>query len=74
MTQSEALQAIQSEASRAAGKHAAFNSFHEGYAVILEELDEVWEEVKKKVVDKEELKKEIIQVGAMAVRFLTDLH
>jgi hypothetical protein len=29
-------------------KHGPVNSIHEGYAVILEELDEVWNEVKKK--------------------------
>lgn len=27
-------------------KHATFNSAHEGYAVMLEEFDELWQEVK----------------------------
>ena len=33
---------------RARTKHKPINSAHEGYAVILEELDEFWDEVKKK--------------------------
>ena len=51
-----------------------FNSYHEGYAVIKEELDELWEEVKKyPKQDNENLKKEAIQIGAMALRFVYDL-
>ncbi len=52
-----------------------FNSAHEGYAVILEELDELWDEVKKKQAERssETLKKEAVQVGAMAMRFLVDI-
>lgn len=34
------------ELERAEKKFAGFNSSHEGYAVILEELDELWEIVK----------------------------
>ncbi len=51
-----------------------FNSYHEGYAVILEELDEVWEEIKKKEVDKEKLKKELTQVAAMAIKLMQQLE
>jgi hypothetical protein len=54
-----------------------FKSCHEGYAIIKEELDELWEEIKKREHPIEpvtpELKKEAIQVAAMAVRFLMDL-
>jgi hypothetical protein len=45
-------------------------SMHEGYAILLEELDEAWAEVKgndpAKAID------EMIQVAAMAVRFCHD--
>ena len=52
----------------------AFNSYHEGYAVIKEELDELWEEVKKyPKQDNAKLYKEAIQIGAMAIRFVYDL-
>ena len=47
-----------------------FNSLHEGYAVILEEVDEVWDEIKKKVPNKDFLRKELTQVAAMCLRFI----
>lgn len=50
-----------------------FNSFHEAYAVILEEVDELWDEIKKKELDKEKVRKEAIQVGAMISRLLVEL-
>ena len=64
---------ILNEAYRAADLYPDFNSPHEGYAVIKEEVDELWEEIKKKDRDPEQLRKEAIQVGAMALRFLVDL-
>jgi NTP pyrophosphatase (non-canonical NTP hydrolase) len=52
-----------------------FNSAHEGYAVLKEEVDELWDEIKKKPSqrDPEALRKEAIQVAAMALRFLEDV-
>ena len=52
-----------------------FVNQHEGYAVILEEMDELWSEVKKnqKVYDLQEQRKEAIQIAAMAIRFATEL-
>lgn len=45
---------------------------HEGYAIIKEELDELWDEVK---ADNKELAlKEAVQVAAMAIRFIVDLE
>jgi len=52
-------------------KFNAFNSTHEGYAVILEELDELWDEIKANS-DSKTMSKEAIQVAAMALRFLVD--
>lgn len=47
------------------------NSAHEGYAVLLEEVDELWDHVKtnQKRRDPAAMRKEAIQVAAMAIRF-----
>jgi len=53
-----------------------FHSTHEGYGVIKEEFDELWDEIKaSKVVVKsnERMRKECIQVATMAIRFILDL-
>jgi hypothetical protein len=66
---------IQAELTRAREKNSTFNSAHEGYAVILEELDELWEEVRKKRSDRDTNKmiEECTQIAAMAVRFIQDI-
>ncbi len=62
------------ELDRARSKHPKpFNSSHEGYAVILEELEEAWEEIKKQERSNAKVRKELIQVGAMAIRFIQDV-
>jgi len=65
---------IKKEYQDAEQKFNSFNSCHEGYAIIKEELDELWEEIKKKreLRNKDNLKKEAIQVAAMALRFCYD--
>lgn len=72
MYSEDALYEILQEHKRAEAKFCSFASCHEGYAVILEELDELWDAIKNKNGSKEKLKKEAIQVGAMALRFLVD--
>ena len=59
------------ELKRARGIFPPFNSAHEGYAVILEELDELWACVKTK--GNPGMRKEAIQLAAMALRFLDDV-
>ncbi len=57
-----------SELDRARSKHPKpFNSAHEGYAIILEELEEAWEEIKKQERSNAKVRKELIQVGAMVI-------
>lgn len=59
----------------ATARFGSFRSAHEGYAVILEELDELWEEVKgvKGERSHRRMREEAIQVAAMAVRFIMDV-
>lgn len=52
-----------------------FASQHEAYAVILEEVDELWCEIKKnhRMYDLEAQRKEARQAAAMLVRLLVEL-
>ena len=56
-------------------QHASQNSAHESYAVILEELDEFWDEVKKKREQRDDnkMRRELIQTAAMCARAIIDL-
>ena len=64
------------EVYRAIEKFPPFNSAHEGWAVLMEEVDELWEEVKKNknVRDKVKMRTEAIQCAAMAIRFVMDVN
>jgi hypothetical protein len=52
-----------------------FNSAHEGYSIVLEELEEFWEEVRKRKSERnpELMLMELLQLGAMAQRCAEDL-
>jgi hypothetical protein len=71
----ESLRKIEAEYKRATTLYPQFHSNHEGYAVLKEEVDELWDEIKKSkdVVLNDLMKAELIQIGAMCVRFLNDL-
>jgi hypothetical protein len=59
------------ELRRAVDTHGDMASPHEGYAVILEELDELWDEIKNNKNDTTAAQyREAMQVGAMAIRFM----
>lgn len=72
-TLSRLLDGLAGEVRRAQAKHAPMASPHEGYAVILEELDELWDEVRRQHADKAAMGYEALQVAAMGVRFILDL-
>lgn len=72
-TVEEVANLCQRELHRAMQNFGAFNSAHEGYAVLKEELDELWDAIKDKRASREDLAVEAIQVGAMAMRFLLDI-
>lgn len=52
-----------------------FHNQHEAYAVILEEVDELWDEIKKnqRHYDMKAQRKEATQAAAMLIRFLVEL-
>lgn len=66
-----AIANVMAELEVAQGSFHPMASPHEGYAVILEELDELWVEVKAD--DRARMREEAIQVAAMAIRFLVDV-
>jgi len=72
---SRVLQDAGKELGRALRKYSKMHSAHEGYAVILEELDElkgeVWKKQKKRNAAR--MRKEAIQVAVMALRFAMDV-
>ena len=69
------LVTVEAEYRIASSKYPPFHSTHEGYAVIKEEVDELWDMVKanKGINGNTEMRKEAIQIAAMALRFIVDL-
>jgi hypothetical protein len=64
-----AIAAVNKEIVRANNKFPLFKSQHEGYAVLLEEVDELWDSIK--LNERPTLiQKECIQVAAMAIKML----
>ena len=65
---------IVAEVNEACAKWPPFNSAHEGFAVLKEEVDELWDHVKvnQKRRNLEEMRKEAKQVAAMALRFMRE--
>jgi hypothetical protein len=73
MRRARILEMIDVEFGRAVNKFPSFNSGHEGKAVIEEELDELWEEIRKNKPAGAPATREAIQVAAMAMRYVFDL-
>ena len=73
MERAKALISIDNELIAAEKLFPPMTTPHYGYAVILEELDELWDEIKKKSPDPAILRQEARQIAAMALRFLVDL-
>ncbi len=64
---------VEDELFEAVRQFPPFNSPHEGYAVIREELEELWEHAKSNTGLSPEALQEAIQVATMAVRYFIDL-
>lgn len=67
--------AVITELDQAQEAFPPFNSAHEGWAVLKEEFDELWGEVKinQKRRDLAKMRHEAVQVAAMAMRFIIDV-
>ena len=67
---------MEEEMSYAVANFGSFHNAHEGYAVLLEEVDELWEEIKSNQKTEgrmERIKKEALQVATMAIRLIHDV-
>lgn len=75
MTQSilEILDEVNKELTRAVLKFGPFVSPHEAHSVIREEMEELWDEIKKNKGREQPAFDEAIQLAAMAVRYVFDL-
>jgi len=70
-----AVTAVVDELKAATTRYGPMRSAREGYAVLLEEVEELWAEVKKKpeARNPEKMRDEARQVAAMAIRFMLDV-
>jgi hypothetical protein len=69
------VNSITDEFIRTTNKYGPFHTAHEGYAVLLEEVDELWKNVKLKQTDSHRerlIANEAIHVAAMAIRLIYD--
>ena len=73
MTLDAILSEVGDEVSRAEEKFPPFNSAHEGWAVIREEVDELWDAVRLNMGDGAGARMEAVQIAAMAIRYLRDV-
>ena len=64
---------ISDELNEAMETFAPMHSPHEGWAVIQEEVDELWAEVKANVGRRDAARHEAIQVAAMAIRYVLEV-
>ena len=76
MTRNDVMQMIDKELDSANNKYPAFHSTHEGFAVLKEEVDELWDEIKvsKSTNANRLMINEAIQVAAMAIKFTENLY
>ena len=66
------IKEVIAEYQRASDKFPPFHSAHEGYAVIQEEVDELWDCIKGNLAPNL-TRDEAVQVAAMALRFIVDV-
>lgn len=60
---------LRDEINIAESEFSEYNSAHEGYAVIKEEFDELWDEIKKHDHNELKMYREALHVACTAIRF-----
>jgi len=67
---------VERELESARKQHGKITGAHDGYGRLLEEVDEFWDEVKKRkcLRDPKRMRDELVQVAAMAQRTAEDLE
>lgn len=75
MKPDKSFELIEIEFIRASELYPDLHSNHEAFAVIKEEVDELWDEIKKShdTRGNKQIKNELIQIGAMVIRYLENL-
>ncbi len=66
------IEVIEAEYERTTSEFGNFYSAHEGIAIIREEYDELWDEIKGGQ-NKRRMREEAIHVATMAIRFINDV-
>lgn len=64
---------LRAELERATATHGPMVSPHEGYAVLKEEVDELWDRIKRDDGRSEGAVHEAIQIAAMGLRYVLDV-
>lgn len=67
------MAAVRAELWRATNEYGAFASAHEGWAVIREEVDELWELIRARAGSDRRAAEEAVQVAAAAARYAVDV-
>lgn len=75
MKKEDAIKQVLSELEDTQLQHPTMRSMHQAYAVLLEEVDEVWTEIKKKPDQRHyiRVRQEAAQIAATALRIMIDL-
>lgn len=73
---SRIIEEISEELDRSMVHGSEFRSLHEAYAVIFEEVDELWEIAKQKRRDRDPaaLRVELIQIATMAIKTIRSME
>lgn len=73
MDRASAIKLISDEIARAQAIRDKYNNFHEASAVIREEYEELWDEIKMKYHDVEKIRYEAVHLAATTLRLLIEL-